>query len=520
MKTQTMPLEQLAAGCLRVPANLRDLEISGVECDSRNVSPGCLFVAVDGEVVDGHRFVQNAVDAGAVAIVGERSVGRVRRGGDVARDDHEVRRLLGELRVPYLRVGDARSALSTLGARFYGEAHRRLDIVGITGTKGKTTTAWVLDQILCHAGHKAALFGTVHNRIGERVSAALNTTPSSLELHKSFAELEAEGGSHAVLEVSSHGIVQRRVAGIEFDAAIFTNIAPEHLDYHKTFQRYFEAKAQLFTELSPGSFAILPREDPCAARLSAMTTGEVIWFGSDSQDGVEEVRVGPDGTSFRWKGYPVTTQLWGHHNLLNVLAAMAAAECVGVARQDIVAGVAAAVPPPGRLEPVANHRGLRVFVDYAHTDGSLDAVLRALRPVTPGRIITVFGCGGDRDREKRPRMGRVAEAGSDHIVVTSDNPRGEDPESILNDILSGLEEPDEAVFEPDRTAAIALGIRMARADDTVLIAGKGHETYQEFQGQRIHFDDREVARQFLHEGFALGEGLALGDDLGRGVGGN
>jgi UDP-N-acetylmuramoyl-L-alanyl-D-glutamate--2,6-diaminopimelate ligase len=214
---------------------------------------------------------------------------------------------------------------------------------------------------------------------------------------------------------------------------------------------------------------------------------------------VERVRVGSEGMSFRWKGLPVQSRLWGFHNLLNCLGAMACAECMGFTRDEIVKGIESAVPPPGRLEEVATGGSFRVFVDYAHTDGSLETVLRALRPMTRGRLITIFGCGGDRDRTKRPRMGRVAEQWSDHVVITSDNPRTEDPEQIIREIAGGLERPDDAVFIVDRKEAIGLGIRMAREHDTVLIAGKGHETYQEFHDKKVHFDDREVARDFLSE---------------------
>ncbi len=505
-----MRLEELGEGCLKVSAARRDVEVEHLTCDSRQVRPGSLFVAVPGEQVDGHGFVRQAVAAGAVAIVGEQPVRRLvstvgagrseaaqpnaTRGGANGRCE------TAPFPVPYFRVDDARTALGALGATFYGHAHGALEIVGITGTKGKTTTAWILEAILRTSGRITGLFGTVHNRVGMTATPAHNTTPSSLELHEAFRQLVDSGGSHVVMEVSSHGIAQKRTAGFDLSSAIFTNIAPEHLDYHGTFENYFATKKQLFCDLRPDAHAILPREDEYAAVLRSATPAEVVWYGTEPQDGVEDVRMAPDGTSFVWRGEPMRTRLWGEHNLLNILAAVTAADCLGLTAAEIAAGVEVAAAPPGRLQEVPNRRNVRVFVDYAHTDGALETVLSAVRGVTTGRVITVFGCGGDRDREKRPRMGRVAERGSDHIVVTSDNPRSENPESILSDIRCGLARPDDVVLEPNRRDAIALAIRMARAGDTVLIAGKGHETYQEFDGSKLHFDDREVAAEFLSEG--------------------
>lgn len=501
-----MRLRDLCEGGVKVPASLRDLEITSVTCDSREVKPGALFVAVNGECNDGHAFVGDAEKAGAVVIIGEKR--KARRTATVAADHgapSDASKVdIGtsddlSLRVPYLRVSDSRAALGLFGSRFYGQAHKSLQIVGVTGTKGKTTTAWILDTIFRAAGKLSGMFGTVENRVGDEISVASNTTPSSLELHRHFARLVDKGGTHAVLEVSSHGIAQKRTAGFDLSVGIFTNIAPEHLDYHKTFENYLDTKTQLFRELNSSAFAVLPREEAASTYIKGETPAQVVWYGTDASDGVDQIRMGPDGTTFRWKGREVTTGLWGVHNLLNVLAAMTAAEALGLAPTDIIAGVGATHSPPGRLEEVPHSRDFRVFVDYAHTDGSLDTVLKAVRSVTRGRVITIFGCGGDRDREKRPRMGRVAEQGSDYIVVTSDNPRCEEPNAILDDILGGLERPDDAVFEPDRRAAIALAIRMAKRDDTVLIAGKGHETYQELANSRIHFDDREVAQEFLTE---------------------
>ena len=490
-----MRLVQLAEGCFTVPARWRDIEVCGLTCDSREVKPGYLFVALAGCRTDGHLYARMAEEAGAVAIVGERTRVPRKPNGQVA---------AGPLRIPVFRVDDSRRALGRLARNYFGEERRPLELVGVTGTKGKTTTTWLVDAIFRNAGKVSALFGTVLNRVGETVYPSNNTTPSCMQLHRFLDQLAGRGGTHAVLEVSSHGILQRRTEGLDFRAGIFTNVAPEHLDYHKTFASYVETKVSFFTELSPSSFAILPREEPTSMTIAARTPARVVWYGTEIQDGVDRVRIEPEGMSFRWRGLPVHTRLWGYHNLLNILGAMTCAECLGFTREEIVHGIEAAEAPPGRLEEILHGGGFRVFVDYAHTDGSLETVLRALRPMTRGRIITVFGCGGDRDRTKRPRMGRVAEKWSDNIVVTSDNPRTEDPEAIIKNIVAGLDHPEEAVFVVDRREAIALGIRMARENDTVLIAGKGHETYQEIKDRRIHFDDREVAREFLSETIHMG----------------
>jgi UDP-N-acetylmuramoyl-L-alanyl-D-glutamate--2,6-diaminopimelate ligase len=487
-----MQLKELARGCFPVPARFEGLDVAGLSNDSRDVRPGYLFVAMPGEKTHGLRFARMAEGAGAVAVVGEKTV--LAAGGDsIARPS----------RIPFFKVHDAREALGALAASFHGRPADRISLAGVTGTKGKTTTAWILDALLRSAGKVTALFGTVHHRVAGEILPSSNTTPSCLYLHARLKDLVDAGGTHAVLEVSSHGILQRRTAGLDFRCGIFTNVAPEHLDYHKTFESYVEAKVSFFTSLPPSAFAVLPREERASSRIAARTRASVVWYGADGQDGVESLRMGPEGVSFTWKGLPVRARLWGYHNLLNSLGAMAAAECLGLSREEIARGMEHAIAPPGRLEEIRHDGPFQVFVDYAHTDGSLETVLKALRSVARGRVITVFGCGGDRDRTKRPRMGRVAEKWSHNIVVTSDNPRSEDPRRILEDIKSGLERPEDAVFELDRRDAIALGIRMARPGDILLIAGKGHETYQELKDGRIHFDDRETAREFLSEGYAL-----------------
>jgi len=462
------------------------LEAKGIACDSRTVRPGDLFVAVSGETSDGHRFIPDAMQAGAVAVVGERKPKK------------------GRLRIPFIEVPNSRLALGRLCAEFYRHPSRDVSVTGITGTKGKTTTAWILAAIFEAANRRAGLFGTVLNRIGEEILPAINTTPGPLELAVHLRKLADRGGTHAVMEVSSHGIVQNRVAGIEFRCGIFTNIAPEHLDYHGTMERYLDAKASFFENLPLDSVAVLPRHEPASRIIARRTAARVVWYGTGMEDGVERGADTCEGLSFIWRGTPIRSRLWGSHNLLNLLAAMEAASALGFDRDVIARGIEAAVPPPGRLEEIPNPFGIRVFVDYAHTDGALETVLRSLRAITPGRIIVVFGCGGDRDRQKRPRMGRVCEMLADRLVITSDNPRSEDPGQILDEIAAGLQRPFEAAIDPDRREAICLAILMAKPMDTVLIAGKGHETYQEVRGRKYHFDDREEARWAIQRRVQLG----------------
>ena len=480
-----MRLIDLCKGWLDVPARYREHEIRGLSCDSRVVDKGHLFVAIPGERTDGHLYAEQAVNAGAVAVLGDK---RSREGMGVR-----------DLGVPFLKVRDVRSALGELARAFYGDPAARLDLCAVTGTKGKTTTTWLLDGILNAAGKVTGLFGTVENRIAVDRFGASNTTAGCLDLHAWLKELTRKGGSHATIEVSSHAIHQHRTAGIDFDCAVFTNIAPEHLDYHRTFDNYLATKVRLFTGLRPGALAVLPRKEKASQMIAERTCADVVWYGHEAEDGVGDVQSTPDGIHFTWRGLPVQTNLWGYHNLQNALAAMTAAVCLGIDEQVIAQSMSRCKVPPGRLEEVHSAAPFRVVVDYAHTDGALEAVLEALRPITPGRLITIFGCGGDRDKTKRPRMGAAAEKGSDHVIITSDNPRSESPRAILEDIAAGLADANEAVFVEDRREAIGLGIRMARKGDTVLVAGKGHETYQEFADNTLHFDDREVAGEFLRE---------------------
>ncbi|MBI4881512.1 MAG: UDP-N-acetylmuramoyl-L-alanyl-D-glutamate--2,6-diaminopimelate ligase [Planctomycetes bacterium] len=458
--------------------------VSALATDSRRVRPNALFFAVPGVREDGARYLAEAVRNGACAVVVE---------GDV-----EVPR-----GVAVVRVADCRLAKALIAARFFRYPARTLPVVGITGTNGKTTTSYMLRAIADYDGGPTVLIGTIAYEVGGVASPAPNTTPDPIDLHGHLARGVLRGARLAVMEVSSHALAQRRVAGVDFQAAVFTNLTPEHLDYHGTFEAYREAKAELFTALAPSAVAVLNADDPAAAEIARRTRARVVRYGLK---GAAEVtarvrRVDIDGVSFILRTpqgeVDVNTSLPGSHNLQNALAACAAAIALGFPLESVHGGFQLLKRVPGRLEPVDCGQDFRVLVDYAHTDDALSKVLETLRPLTKGRIITVFGCGGDRDRSKRPRMGRVAAALSDMAIVTSDNPRSEDPNDIIAAILSGIPSGCRVDVEPDRRRAIRQALLAARGGDIVLIAGKGHEDYQLVGGERIDFDDCAVAKEVL-----------------------
>jgi len=378
-----------------------------------------------------------------------------------------------------------------------------MKLVAITGTNGKTTTAYLVRYILRQAGERCGMTGTVEYDLGAGAVPASMTTPESLDLYRFYAEMRRAGCGFAVSEVSSHALAKRRTAGLRFAAAVFSNLTQDHLDFHGTMENYFQAKALLFSGLEASAVALLNADDPHSARLAGMTRARVVTYGlSESAEVRAKVlSLSTVGTVFRLRrgGFEaeVHLPLLGAHNVHNALAAAAAAAELGLGMDRIVEGLATFEGVPGRLESVDCGQDFRVLVDYAHTDDALRSVLNAVRELYPRRIITVFGCGGDRDRGKRPKMARVVEQLSDVAVVTSDNPRSERPEAIIGEILSGLQDPGRAVVEPDRAAAIGKAVGLARPGDVVLIAGKGHEAYQIVGDRRLDFDDRSAARAAL-----------------------
>lgn len=475
-------------------------EIHAIVHDSRQVGAGALFVCLPGQVVDGHDFARAAVERGAVAVVAERPL---------------------DLPVPVLRTADARATMALLAANLHGRPGERLRVAGITGTNGKTTVSWILQAIAEAAGRDCGVIGTVGYRVGGRTLPAPHTTPESVGVQALLAQMVEAGTELAVMEVSSHALVQERVGGLRFAAAAFTNLTRDHLDFHGDMDAYFAAKERLFLEhLAPGGVAVIHADDPRGRALCDRLAGRDVQVWGYSQSDAScalhatDVHMGIEGIAATLHtpagALEIRSPLVGAHNLQNLLCATGLALALGLPPAAIETALRTSSGAPGRLERV-DGRGVAAFVDYAHTDDALRRVIAALREVGPRRLIVVFGCGGDRDRGKRPLMGQVAAAGADLAIVTSDNPRTEDPEAIVADIVPGAEaagrrrlEATEAqagadgfVVEVDRRRAIELAVRCARPGDVILIAGKGHEDYQIVGTEKIHFDDLEEARRAL-----------------------
>lgn len=464
--------------------------IDRIVYDSRQVGPGALFVALPGTRVDGHLFVQEALALGASAVCVEQPV-----------------QLPPE--VPVLLVDSTREALGQIAARLYGHPSRSIRVIGVTGTNGKTTTTHLIRAILMAAGHKVGLIGTVHNLVGERELAATLTTPQASDVQALLREMVDDGCTYAVMEVSSEGLAMGRVADVEFDVAVFTNLTQDHLNYHKTFEAYRDAKGMLFDQVDrpgtkPDKAIILNQDDPSAAYYAAGKRAPVWTYsvGGTTPIMADNVRLRSNGTQFDLHlpdgVYPLSLLLAGHFNVSNAMAAAAVGLNEGFPPEAIIEALSQTPGVPGRMEAVAAGQSFGLFVDYAHSPDGLENVLKACQSFTQGRVLCVFGCGGDRDRTKRPKMGRIAAELADYSILTSDNPRTEDPLVILSEIEAGFRQVATArpfyEVEPDRAKAIARAVELAGEHDVVLIAGKGHETYQIFPDRTVEFDDRLVAR--------------------------
>ncbi len=476
----------------KLSGDLGKASVAGLEYDSRRVQPGFLFFAFPGARTDGREFANQAMEKGAVATVSELPAPEGFRGA-------------------WIEVEHGRQALALAARNFYGNPasgspDARLKLTGVTGTNGKTTTTFLIDAVLRAAGFTTALVGTIEYRVAGGVRPAVNTTPESLDLYRLFQELEQAGGTHATMEVSSHALALGRVYGITFHTAVFTNLTRDHLDFHHTMEDYFAAKKLLFAPegTSAPEWAVINFDDEYGRQLGPAPHTLRYGFerGADLRGSSLEMNF--DGLRFTVEHagarVQLTSPLVGKFNAYNILAACGAALSYGLDWTTITRAIANSPGVPGRFESVQQGQPFLIIVDYAHTDDALRNVISVARELRPKRVITLFGCGGDRDRSKRPLMAQAAAQASDYVVLTSDNPRSEDPIGIMNDALVGLRRFDTPhSIEPDRAKAIRAALKEARAGDIVILAGKGHETYQVLKDRVIHFDDREVARDVLRE---------------------
>ena len=464
--------------------NLCDVEITGITNDSRKVRPGYLYVAIKGYKADGHNFIKKSLECGAQAIVSEE-------------------KLSLDTSIPQIVVRNTRKALSSLSCCFYNNPSQKINVVGVTGTNGKTTTTFLTKSIIEKAGYEAGLIGTINYQIGEKMITAQETTPESVELQRLIAEMVEAKIKFAVMEVSSHSAIQHRIENIDFKTAVFTNITTEHLDYHKTISNYMNAKLELFKNLRKDSFAVLNADDEFSEYFADRTNAKILWYGIKNDADIK-AEICRESTSdimikLKYSGKEIDMKMpfVGVHNVYNVLAAVASAISLGFELDVIKSGIETAPTVPGRLESVPCNRGFEVVVDYAHTPHALETVLQALRNLVKGRILLVFGCGGDRDKEKRPLMGRIADEKSDIFWLTNDNPRSEDPLNIIDGIKVGIKPGRSFHTQINRHKAIADALSEAKDGDLVLVAGKGHEKYQIIKDTITPFDDREVIKAIL-----------------------
>ncbi len=473
-------------GDCRIEGRVEDFDVCGISSDSKTVQEGFIFVAVKGVRQDGRIFIEEAIRRGARVIVSR----------DIA---EKIKPAPG---IVFITVADDRLALARLANEFYGHPSRQVKTVGITGTNGKTTVSYLLESLLEGCGFSAGIIGTVNYRFRGKVIESRNTTPGPLELQSILAMMQKEGISFALIEVSSHALDQERVEGVDFHSAIFTNLTQDHLDYHQNLENYFQAKSRLFQELKPHAFAVINNDDRYAARLKGLTAARVVTYAIDNAADITatDIKLYLSHSEFTLNAagrkLNISIPLIGRHNVYNALAALSWGIAAGLDLSGMEKALAKFSLVPGRLEKIENNKDLNIFVDYAHTEDALRNVITSLRQITPARIIVVFGCGGERDKTKRPKMGETVTALADYAVITSDNPRSEDPGAIVEDIKRGISKDNYEVVL-DRRSAIAKALSLARAKDAVLIAGKGHESYQIFKNSVVYFDDREVTRECL-----------------------
>ena len=477
-----MKLDEVLAGVELTDRQIQDVELTGICYDTRDMTPGCLFVALPGYKTDGHRFIQEALDRGAAAVL--------------------CRRPPAE-EGPWLVTPDPRAALAAVSANWFGHPARALTVLAVTGTNGKTTTTYLLKAMLEGVlGAKVGLIGTNQNMIGEKILPAHRTTPESWEVQKLLRDMTDAGCTHVVMEASSHALVLHRLDGIRFAAGIFTNLTQDHLDFHKTMEDYRAAKGLLFRQCGR---AVLNLDDEAGRYYAGTVTCPAVTY-SERRDQADltakNLRLFPDRVEFEAVTMDAISRVRlpipGGFSIYNALGVLACGLALGLPLGEMAAALAKAKGVKGRIEVVPVPADYTVLIDYAHTPDALENILTTVRDFTSGRVICLFGCGGDRDRSKRPKMGAIAGQLADVAVVTSDNPRTEDPETIIGDILAGMASTGaERHVEPDRRKAIPLALSLARSGDTVVLAGKGHETYQEVAGETLHLDEREEIAAFF-----------------------
>lgn len=462
-----------------------DIDIENISYDSRVKTKNGLFICIEGYTVDGHKYINSAIENGARAVVVQKEVGR------------EI-----PDNITVIKVNDTRGAMATIGANYYFQPSKHMDLIGVTGTNGKTTTTHLIAWVLETMNKKIGVIGTIENRIGTQIIKAERTTPESLDLQRLLHNMKEEKVSHAIMEVSSHALALDRVRGVHYRVGVFTNLTLDHLDFHKTIENYLEAKAKLFQMCDIG---IINIDDPSAQAIKNNASCDICTYGIDNEADFrgKNIKITHNGVNFdlytKDGVYPVFMPIPGKFSVYNALGAIAAINMMGIGSiEDIISALSKVPGVPGRVQSITSKKGFSVIVDYAHTPDGLENVLQTVKEFANGNIITVFGCGGDRDKTKRPLMGKVAAKYSNYTIITSDNPRSEDPETILDNIEEGIKVSTidyEKVV--DRRMAIKRAIELANKDDVILIAGKGHEDYQILKDRIIHFDDVEVAKEYL-----------------------
>jgi UDP-N-acetylmuramoyl-L-alanyl-D-glutamate--2,6-diaminopimelate ligase len=458
------------------------MQVAEITHNSLRAGPQSLFVAISGYQTDGHKYVKSARENGAVAAV--------------------VERVVPDVDIPQIVVQDSRDALARVSLNLYQPEIDAMQLIGVTGTNGKTTTSLLVQSILDSSGMHSGLIGTMYYKIGNQYTPAWNTTPEASDLCRMYYQMSQAGQFCCVLEVSSHALALKRVKYQTFDIAIFTNLTQDHLDFHENMEDYFNAKKLLFSQLKPTGTAVINHNDEYGQKLIAQQTGKIITFGTNPAADVHPIAISGDINGIRMQvkykneTLSITSPLIGEFNIENLLAAVATGFALNINGDKICTGIAKMRNIPGRLETIQLSDNRTVVVDYSHTPDALQKALKVLRLLTEKRLLVVFGCGGDRDKAKRPIMGRIASHGADHVFVTSDNPRSEDPEKIIADIREGINDHKKTIIQPDRRNAIHQAIQLAKPGDIVLIAGKGHEDYQEIQGVKHPFDDRKIVREF------------------------